>query len=317
MTDAAKPRARGTQGRSPGYPFISLEKALVRAQELKDAEGFYSVPITSAYKAWGVSEKSSTSPLVVAALKHFGLLEYEGSGAARQCRLTDRAKRIIQDVRPDSKERAQLIRDAALTPSAHQDVLKKYPNGLPSDATLQTYLVLDRGFNETGAKALIAELRDTLAFAKVDLSGTIPMPAASVDGDDDPPQKIEVGDLVQVEIGGVLQLKEPRRVRAVKEHEGSDWVFIDGSETGFPMDQIIPQQTTDPARNAATNVKKPPILALDDQNDDSNDGGWQQERLIDDGGEEILIRYKGEASISRYEFIRDYLDFKIKRLKAQ
>jgi hypothetical protein len=49
----------------------------------------------------------------------------------------------------------------------------------------------------------------------------------------------------------------------------------------------------------------------------SRDSGWQQERLIDDGGEEILIRYKGEASINRYEFIRDYLDFKIKRLKAQ
>jgi hypothetical protein len=321
MTDATKqpqqPRARGTHGRSPGYPFISLEKAVTRARELKEAEGFYAVPIASAYKAWGISEKSSTSPLVVAALKHFGLLEYAGSGAARQCKLTDRAKRILQDVRPDSKDRAQLIRDAALTPAAHQDVLKKYPNGLPSDATLQTYLVLDRGFNETGAKSLIAELRDTLAFAKVDLSGNIPMPAASVDGEEDPPQKIEVGDLVQVEIGGVFQLKEPRRVRAVKEHEGSDWVFIEGSETGFPMDQIVLHQATDAARNAASNLKKPPVLPLDGEGDASNDSGWQQERLIDDGGEEILIRYKGEASINRYEFIRDYLDFKIKRLKAQ
>ncbi len=314
MTDASKqPRARPAQGRSPGYPYIPLEKALVRAQELKDAEGFYAVPISSAYKAWGISEKSSTSPLVIAALKHFGLLEYEGSGGARQCKLTDRAKRILLDVRPDSKERAQLIRDAALTPAAHQDVLKKYPSGLPSDATLQTYLVLERGFNETGAKSLISELRDTLGFAKVDLSGNIPMPTASVDGEEDPPHKIDVGDLVQVEIGGVYQLKEPRRVRAVKEHEGADWVFIEGSEVGFPMDQIVPHQGTD----AASTAKKPPVLPLDGEGDASNASGWQQERLIDDGGEEILIRYKGEASINRYEFIRDYLDFKIKRLKAQ
>jgi hypothetical protein len=43
---------------------------------------------------------------------------------------------------------------------------------------------------------------------------------------------------------------------------------------------------------------------------------WREERLLDDDGEEIFIRYKGEPSKMRYEFIRDYLDFKIKRIKA-
>jgi hypothetical protein len=32
-------------------------------------------------------------------------------------------------------------------------------------------------------------------------------------------------------------------------------------------------------------------------------------------GEEIFVRYKGEPSKERYEFIRDYLDFKLKRMK--
>ena len=36
---------------------------------------------------------------------------------------------------------------------------------------------------------------------------------------------------------------------------------------------------------------------------------------LDDAGEEIFIRYKGDPSKARYEFIRDYLDFKLKRLK--
>jgi hypothetical protein len=30
---------------------------------------------------------------------------------------------------------------------------------------------------------------------------------------------------------------------------------------------------------------------------------------------EIFVRYKGEPSKERYEFIRDYLDFKVKRIK--
>ena len=42
---------------------------------------------------------------------------------------------------------------------------------------------------------------------------------------------------------------------------------------------------------------------------------WREERLLDDQGEEILIRYKGEPTADRYAFIRDYLDFKLRRMK--
>ena len=42
---------------------------------------------------------------------------------------------------------------------------------------------------------------------------------------------------------------------------------------------------------------------------------WREERLLDENGEEIFVRYKGEPSKERYEFIRDYLDFKLKRMK--
>ena len=38
-------------------------------------------------------------------------------------------------------------------------------------------------------------------------------------------------------------------------------------------------------------------------------------RLLDEAGGEIFVRYKGEPSKERYEFIRDYLDFKVKRMK--
>ena len=42
---------------------------------------------------------------------------------------------------------------------------------------------------------------------------------------------------------------------------------------------------------------------------------WREERLLDETGEEIFVRYKGEPSKERYEFIHDYLDFKLKRMK--
>ncbi len=43
--------------------------------------------------------------------------------------------------------------------------------------------------------------------------------------------------------------------------------------------------------------------------------GCTEEPLTDEVGEPILIRYRGKPSRKRYEFIRDYLDLKIKRLE--
>src|SRR5208337_576249 len=44
----------------------------------------------------------------------------------------------------------------------------------PSDATIETFLVRDRGFSEAGASDLIAEYKATLEFAKLDQPGIIP-----------------------------------------------------------------------------------------------------------------------------------------------
>jgi hypothetical protein len=43
--------------------------------------------------------------------------------------------------------------------------------------------------------------------------------------------------------------------------------------------------------------------------------GWTEEPLTDEEGEPILIRYRGKPSRKRYEFIRDFLDLKIRRLE--
>jgi len=125
-----------------------------------------------------------------------------------------------------------------------------------------------------------------------------------------------VGDLVQIEIAGALQLPEPKRVRAIQEYEGQDWVFIDGSETGFEMNQVVLQDS------APSIAKQPPRLPIEAPPSGVAQvnvvpEGWSEEALIDDTGDEIKIRYLGKASVERYEFIRDYLDFKISRLKPK
>jgi hypothetical protein len=60
----------------------------------------------------------------------------------------------------------------------------------------------------------------------------------------------------------------------------------------------------EPGGPATLKANDPPRLALETPADD-----WREERLLDEEGEEIFVRYKGEPK-ERYEFIRDYLDFK-------
>lgn len=85
---------------------------------------------------------------------------------------------------------------------------------------------------------------------------------------------------------------------------------MEGETAAVRMDQV----TVQPGGAAApAHVQAPPTRNLPKEVEDVLPPDWVEERLIDDGGEEIKIRYRGKASLDRYKFIRDYLDFKIER----
>jgi hypothetical protein len=170
-------------GRSPAYPFIPMEKALSQAKALYDREGRYSVPMASAFKAWGYGEKSSGGRQTLAALKYFGLIEVEGEGDKRKIRVSERALRIILDEREDQTERRRLIRELALLPPIHQQLMEKFQQGLPSDATVRHYLVFEARYNEEGAAELLAEFKETAGFAGLfQPPGDIDTSSAAEDG---------------------------------------------------------------------------------------------------------------------------------------
>jgi hypothetical protein len=151
--------------RSPSYPYIDLQTALSRAEQLWEAEGRHFAPIPAIAQAWGYGPKSSGGLLTLAALLRFGLLEDQGATATREGRVTELARAIILDKREDSQERIQRIREAALTPTIHREIWDKYEGRLPSDATLHYHLTVERGFTPEGADEFIAEFKRTLEFA--------------------------------------------------------------------------------------------------------------------------------------------------------
>jgi hypothetical protein len=106
----------------------------------------------------------------------------------------------------------------------------------------------------------------------------------------------------------VLVPEKPVRVRAIQEHEGCPWVFVDGHEAGILMENAILEQKGN-GEDDPKSLVAVPRLPLEE--------GWHEERLLDDDGKEIFIKYKGEPSRDRYEFIRDHLEFKLKRMKGK
>jgi hypothetical protein len=323
MTDTAPPVAatsrKPRQGRSPAFPFIPLQRALERAEAFRVAEGGrprHFAPLAAVAKAWGMGAKTGPAIQTVAALGHFGLFEFQGSGEKRSARLTDMALRILLDKQPISPERDELIRQVALAPRAHAELWQKWQTALPSDATLETYLVRDRSFSESGARDLMAEYKATIAFAKLGQPANISpeQPGETTESNGKP--EIEVGDLIQAEINGALALEKPSRVRAIREDKGRIWVFVDNSETGIPMEQAVLEQKGKPDAPPPV-VDQPPRLPLNVKPPaaDGKPGTRQEVFALDEG--DLVISYPEGLSLSSYEDLETYLQLFLRKAKRR
>ena len=165
MAVELEPHQKRSRTRSPAYPYIPLPAALEKAAVLWQVEGRHAAAVNVAMQHWGYKEDSSTGYSCVAALKKFGLVDHEGMGDNRQVRLSGLALSILLDKNPDSPERRDALRAAALGPRIHAELWERYGSELPSDQSLKRFLVVERAFNETAVDELLDEYKATMAFA--------------------------------------------------------------------------------------------------------------------------------------------------------
>jgi len=227
--------------RSPAYPFINLETALGRAKQFYDKEQRNAANVSVAMTHWGYTNDSSNGAQTIAALTSYGLLGGEGMGNQRKVRLTQNALRILLDARPDSKERADLIKQAALSPKIHQQLWEKWSTALPSDAQLRHTLLFDWPvpFNDKAVDGFIREYRDTISFAKLTESDKVGSEVEDKGGQNGAKRPLQVGDWVQWSPKGIDQFQEPKQITSVS-HEGT-YGFVDGSGTGLPIGELTVQ----------------------------------------------------------------------------
>jgi hypothetical protein len=227
------------RSRSPNYPIIGLPEAIERAKQLHAETGRHAALRSAVVGAWGISPKSSAGSQTIGALRSFGLLETEGRGESAKHRLTRDALMIVHDPEA-SNRRKDAIQACALRPEAHQIIREQYGADLPADGVLRSFLIVDCNYTEQAAEALIAEYRDTMAFAGLDAGG---------DAANNSSKPVQVGDWVQWTSQGVAQFPEPREVQGLSE-DGA-YAFVAGSQAGIPMDQLTKESAP---------VVKPPSL---------------------------------------------------------
>jgi hypothetical protein len=249
-----------TKPRSPNYPGVSLQKALEYARKVYAANHLHKAPREVVARAMGYGTLNGGSLTAISALKKYGLLDEDGEGM----RITNDALTALVES-SSSPERARMLVKLATMPELFAEMQSAYPGPAPNDEILRSWL-LRKGFLQTTVDLPIRAYRETMELAHAQKSlytdagsgSTVKQPEQKRKEEQPDELPPEVGDLIQWEASGVLQMDTPRRVRAKQEHEGSWWVFVEGSEKGIPMEEtaVVERKVPDVA------AKQPPVLPL-------------------------------------------------------
>ncbi|WP_336814031.1 hypothetical protein [Bosea sp. MMO-172] len=294
MTEGSGGKLDMPQQRSPAYPYIALDLAVERAKRIHAAVREHAQPREVLAKAYGKPATSSATIQTFATLLQYGLLENVAGPSGRKMRITPLAQGILNPHAPPEKVRAGLQK-AALTPPIFAELWKHYGDaeGL-NDSVLLYYLTQERGhelgsvFTDKGAQDAVRVYRASLSFAGISGGQNVQVSEADPESDSQLPS-IDIGDFVQIEIGGSLQLSKPARVRAIQEHEGKHWFFIEGSETGFPMEQVILERKDNEAPAGQREELPPRLPEVKRELVTPNKMGMKEEKNSLDEGEAILI----------------------------
>ncbi|MBO6724622.1 MAG: hypothetical protein JJ911_03020 [Rhizobiaceae bacterium] len=289
--------------KSPKYPNYPLSSAIENVRKVYNADRTTPLPREVIAKHLGYSGISGASDAAIATIVQYGLLERTGKAEMKVSKL---AVDILVPENDEQKQRA--INTAALKPPLFADVWNHFEQRIPSPEALRTYL-LRREFHDRAIDPVMRSFEPTMAMMKQQTETGSGGPDESDREESSPLElqrtattKASVGDYVHWESQGVLQFKEPKRVRWVS--DDGEWLAVDGSDTGIPMSDIQIQKSPIPA-------PPPAHPGVDKQNNiDRGFSEWFRAKVGPD--KLITINYKGDDEIGPRE-----IDKMIKILEAQ
>ena len=148
------------RSRSPQYPSLSLPQAIEMVTKLHKANRTSVISRETAAKDMGYAGLTGRSLTVIAALAQYGLIEKAGKG---DIKVTRRAVDILHSV--EQADRDEAVREAALAPALFQQLIERFPEGVPSHNALRSYLI-QQEFGDVAIGPAITAFLETIAFAE-------------------------------------------------------------------------------------------------------------------------------------------------------
>jgi hypothetical protein len=223
-------------GRGPSYPYVGLEDAIGLAQKMYDYTKRAAAPVDSVITdAWKYSVTSSSGQKVLAALKAYGLVEDAPAASGKpSLKLTARSIRILLDDQ-DTAARRDEIRKAALAPKWYEYCWKTWGKEMPS--SMKSTLLIEHHFVDSTVEGFLKDYRKTMAFAGL-LDDVIFR--ETEDEKKESNARPKIGDYVQWELKGVLQMPEPRKLIRIESHgEHGEFGVVEGYLGGIPYKELI------------------------------------------------------------------------------
>jgi hypothetical protein len=160
MTDtnsAATPRDR-----SPAYPAIPLGAALERLTQFEAHFKRGLARPENVGAAWSIKTPAYASR-VSAALRYFGLLEYQGAGKERHMAISEIGRKLLRTQQEDTKR--EIVRDLALRPKVMMLFWEKWGSDRPADAACLDEMTHSNGFSDVGAREFLKVYDATISYA--------------------------------------------------------------------------------------------------------------------------------------------------------
>jgi hypothetical protein len=244
--------------RSPAYPTIPLKTAVERLASLDEYFKRHPAPVSKVGLAWGIKPGSSQASSAIAALKAYGLVDYEGAGSDLKAVVSADGRTYLRAQQESVKR--DVLRRAALQPKAIAKYWQIWGADRPPDPVCLDELIIKAKFSDVGARSFLKVYDATMAFAGLSTSDKIDDKGKEVPNDLIT-QEVAIGDYIQWESGGAWVFDQPKRVRAIQPHEGEDWVFVDGSTTGIPMSEVTVEQKGASAKTAPFLAEEPRLAS--------------------------------------------------------
>lgn len=161
MTDATAPPSV-QRDRSPAYPNITLKAAIDRLVEFDTHFKRSPARPEKIGDAWGIKGKAYVDR-TAAALRYYGLLEYQGAGKDRYIVTSDWGKAYLRSAQEETKR--NVIKKAALLPKQIAFFWSLWGTDRPADAACLDDLLFKHKFTEAGAREFLKVYDATIAYA--------------------------------------------------------------------------------------------------------------------------------------------------------